>query len=143
MQFLWAFRCNPLRMAAQNQARKLPLAISWAKNCLRQFFSSNPAAAILLTKLRDLSPGAQRSGVHVSITNQPLPARGAPGIVAEILFCRLRQKRLERKARFLAQKRQKGAQIFSENFTPGAFFPLPSFFYFLALARPRPFSTER
>jgi hypothetical protein len=34
MRFLWAFRYNPWRTAAQNQARKLPLAISGAHNCL-------------------------------------------------------------------------------------------------------------
>ncbi|MDR1179041.1 MAG: hypothetical protein LBK44_00930 [Spirochaetales bacterium] len=47
MQILWAFRYNPLRMAAQNELPELPKAIPGAGNCLWQFPAYNPAVAIL------------------------------------------------------------------------------------------------
>ncbi|MDR1179602.1 MAG: hypothetical protein LBK44_03790 [Spirochaetales bacterium] len=47
MRFLWAFHYNPLRMAAQNYARELPVAIPWAANCRRQLAAYSHAVAIL------------------------------------------------------------------------------------------------
>jgi hypothetical protein len=44
MRFLWAFRCNPLRMAAQNQLTELPVAIPW-RIIASQLCAYNPAVA--------------------------------------------------------------------------------------------------
>jgi hypothetical protein len=52
MQILWAFRYNPLRSGSSRQGP----AIAGARNCLRQFRSSNHAVAIV-EQLRDVPPG--------------------------------------------------------------------------------------
>jgi hypothetical protein len=48
-------------------------------------------------------------------------ARGAPGIVAEIPQAPQGAEELERKARFLARERQKGAHLFLDVLTVGGF----------------------
>ncbi|MDR1179218.1 MAG: hypothetical protein LBK44_01830 [Spirochaetales bacterium] len=55
MQILWAFRFNPLRgrqrVAAQNQARKLPLAISWVHNCPWQLYAATRRSQFCRSKI--------------------------------------------------------------------------------------------
>jgi hypothetical protein len=93
----------PGAAAAQNKAMKLPLAISWAHNCLRQLCSSNQAVAILgkiawfatkrVAKCTYLSPPAAAPRANCSRKSRPAkllrnfatsPLRG-PGGVQDLL----------------------------------------------------------